>query len=143
MNNASHSVFSKPVSMQNDECARACEHCAALCEHTLRADPSYYNSIARFSEYQLLLISFASVCRLTADALRDARDDAGEMCAWCVQVCDDFAVRVRSDALTWRRFEVAVRNCRALCASVAERSSRRPTQAGAAPAPVGLPARRF
>jgi hypothetical protein len=143
MDNASHSVFRQPVKAQSDECARACEHCAALCEHTLRADPSYYNSIERFSEEQLLLISFSSVCRLTADALRDAREDAGEMCAWCVQVCADFALRVRVDALKWRRFDAAVRNCSTLCAAVAARSARRPIQANAAPASCGLRARRF
>lgn len=129
--------------MQNDECARACEHCVALCEHTLRADPSYYHSIERFSGEQLLLISFSSVCRLTANAIRAARADAGEMCTWCAQVCEDFALQVRGDALRWRRFDAAVRNCSTLCAAVAARNARRPMQEAAEPPVSALRGRGF
>lgn len=142
MDSASHTTNRQPFNKQNDECARSCEHCAALCEYTLRSDPSYYHSIEPFSQEQLLLISFSSVCRLTAQAIRDARDDAGEMCTWCVQACEDFALRVRGDALRWRRFDAAVRNCTTWCAAVAARSAR-PMQARAVPTASGLRARRF
>lgn len=119
MNNAPRPLFRHSVEPRPEECARACEQCATLCDHTLQADPSYRHSIERFTETQLTLISFASVCNLTAAALREKRGDIGEMCSWCWQVCQDFSDRVSCDARTWRRFEAAVRNCSSLCASVA------------------------
>lgn len=122
MNHAPQPLFRLSVDSQKDACARACEHCAALCEHTLQAEPGYRNSIERFTEDQLTLISFSSVCSLTAVALREARADMGEMTSWCWQVCQDVAERFSNDPRIWRRFEAAIRNCSALCASVAARS---------------------
>lgn len=112
-------LFRHSVESHTDACARACEHCATLCDHTLQAEPGYRNSIERFTEDQLTLISFSSVCALTAVALREARPDMGEMTSWCWQVCQDVAERFRNDARIWRRFEAAIRNCGSLCASVA------------------------
>lgn len=119
MDYASQPLFRHSVESQRDACARACEHCAVLCEHTLRAEPGYRNSIERFTEDQLTLISFSSVCSLTAVALREARSDTGEMTSWCWQVCEDVAERFSNDARIWRRFEAAIRHCSSLCASVA------------------------
>lgn len=122
MDHAQQPLFRHSVGSQKDECARACDHCAALCEHTLHADPGYRNSIERFTEDQLTLISFSSVCKLTAVALREARVDMGEMSSWCWQVCQDVAERFGNDPRIWRRFEAAVRNCSSLCANVAART---------------------
>lgn len=122
MNRPTNELYS--VDSQPDRCARACEHCAALCDHTLQADPTYRNSIERFTEGQLAMISFASVCRLTANAIRERRADAADMCSWCSTVCQDFAEQFGGQARTWRRFDAAVRNCASLCASVAQRAQR-------------------
>jgi hypothetical protein len=119
MNNAPRPLFRHSVEFQAEECARACEHCATLCELTLHADPGYLNSIEPFSEIQLTLISFSSVCKLTATALRESRPDVPAMCSWCWQVCHDFSETARQDAVTWRRFGSAVLNCSSLCAKVA------------------------
>lgn len=122
MHPAPQPLFRHSVDSQRDVCARACEHCAALSDHTLHADPGYRNSIEPFTEDQLALISFASVCRLTAAALREARADMGEMTSWCWQECQHVAERFSNDARMWRRFEAAIRNCSSLCASIASRS---------------------
>lgn len=124
MSTAPRPLFRPSADPKLEECARACENCAALCDVTLRAEPSYRNSIERFSECQLTLIAFASVCKLTAAALRESRTDIGEMCSWCWQECQDLSARVSQDAQTWRQLEAAVRNCSLLCASVAACSAR-------------------
>lgn len=125
MHHAPQPLFRYSVDSQEDACARACEHCAALCDHTLHADPGYRNSIEPFTKDQLALISFSSVCRLTAVALREARADMGEMTSWCWQVCQDVAERFSNDPRTWRRFEAAIRSCSSLCASIAARNGKR------------------
>lgn len=122
MDHARQPLFRQSVESQQDECARACEHCAALCDHTLHADPGYLNSIERFTEDQLTLISFSSVCRLTAVALREARADMSEMSSWCWQVCQEVSERFGDEPRIWRRFELAIRNCSSLCANIAARS---------------------
>jgi hypothetical protein len=103
---------------RTEACASALERCAAVCEQFVRADPNYSSSAAPFADWQLTLISLASICRLTCLALIEHRDDFAEMCAWCQTACeqlDDCALPPGRDG---RPLFAAVRTCRELCAIV-------------------------